>query len=351
MIVAGRVSQKMAPVLRQIYDQMSEPKWVISMGVCASSGGMFNNYAIVQGVDHIVPVDIYLPGCPPRPEMLIDAIVKLHDKIQNMKLGVNREREVTELEEARLRRLPLAVAASAGAGQAPVRRLGRHEPAGPLTPSPRAGRHAVTGPDEPKQGDSRAAGSTAVPDPAALAGRERLAEQVPADRHVRHLGRPATPPATAACRSAGRRGSPARGRTAPTSTRSPTRWPARSRPAAPASATPSSRWSSPTASSPSTCGASTCSAVASRLRDDPALAFEMCLGVSGVHYPADAGEELHAVYHLLSITHNRRLRLEVTAPDADPHVPVAGGRLSRPATSTSARPGTSSASSSTATRR
>ena len=107
MIVAGRVSQKMGPVLRQIYDQMSNPKWVISMGVCASSGGMFNNYAIVQGVDHIVPVDIYLPGCPPRPEMLIDAIVKLHDKIQNMKLGVNRERQITELEEARLRRLPL----------------------------------------------------------------------------------------------------------------------------------------------------------------------------------------------------------------------------------------------------
>ncbi len=108
MIVAGRVSQKMAPVLRQIYDQMSEPKWVISMGVCASSGGMFNNYAIVQGVDHVVPVDIYLPGCPPRPEMLLDAIVKLHDKIQNMKLGVDREVEVAELEEARLRRLPLA---------------------------------------------------------------------------------------------------------------------------------------------------------------------------------------------------------------------------------------------------
>jgi NADH-quinone oxidoreductase subunit B len=108
MIVAGRVSQKMAPVLRQIYDQMADPKWVISMGVCASSGGMFNNYAIVQGVDHVVPVDIYLPGCPPRPEMLLDAIMKLHDKIMNMKLGVNREREVTELEEARLRRLPLA---------------------------------------------------------------------------------------------------------------------------------------------------------------------------------------------------------------------------------------------------
>jgi NADH-quinone oxidoreductase subunit B len=104
MIVAGRVSQKMAPVLRRIYDQMSDPKWVISMGVCASSGGMFNNYAIVQGVDHIVPVDIYLPGCPPRPEMLLDAIVKLHDKIENMKLGVNRQREIIELEEASLRR-------------------------------------------------------------------------------------------------------------------------------------------------------------------------------------------------------------------------------------------------------
>jgi NADH-quinone oxidoreductase subunit B len=83
MIVAGRVSQKMAPVLRQIYDQMPEPKWVLAMGVCASSGGMFNNYAIVQGVDHVVPVDMYLPGCPPRPEMLLDAIIKIHDKIQN----------------------------------------------------------------------------------------------------------------------------------------------------------------------------------------------------------------------------------------------------------------------------
>jgi NADH-quinone oxidoreductase subunit B len=74
MIVAGRVSQKMAPVLRQIYDQMMEPKWVISMGVCASSGGMFNNYAIVQGVDQVVPVDVYAPGCPPGPETLIHAI-------------------------------------------------------------------------------------------------------------------------------------------------------------------------------------------------------------------------------------------------------------------------------------
>ena len=83
MIVAGRVSQKMAPVLRQVYDQMMEPKWVIAMGVCASSGGMFNNYAIVQGVDQIVPVDIYAPGCPPGPETLLHAIVSLHEKIKN----------------------------------------------------------------------------------------------------------------------------------------------------------------------------------------------------------------------------------------------------------------------------
>jgi NADH-quinone oxidoreductase subunit B len=81
MIVAGRVSQKMAPVLRQIYDQMPEPKWVIAMGACASCGGMFNNYAIVQGVDKVVPVDVYLPGCPPRPEGLLDALIKLQKKI------------------------------------------------------------------------------------------------------------------------------------------------------------------------------------------------------------------------------------------------------------------------------
>jgi NADH-quinone oxidoreductase subunit B len=100
MIVAGRVSQKMAPVLRQIYDQMPDPKWVLSMGVCASTGGMFNNYAIVQGVDHIVPVDMYLPGCPPRPEMLIDAILKLHEKVMHEPLGDKRRRAI-EAQEAR----------------------------------------------------------------------------------------------------------------------------------------------------------------------------------------------------------------------------------------------------------
>ncbi len=94
MIVAGRVSQKMAPVVRQIYDQMAEPRWVIAMGVCASSGGMFNNYAILQGVDHIIPVDMYLPGCPPRPEMLIDAVLKLHHKISHEPLGPKRAQKL-----------------------------------------------------------------------------------------------------------------------------------------------------------------------------------------------------------------------------------------------------------------
>ena len=91
MIVAGRVSQKMAPVLRQVYDQMMEPKWVISMGVCASSGGMFNNYAIVQGIDQVVPVDVYAPGCPPGPETLMHAILTLHEKIKTGELLKRRE--------------------------------------------------------------------------------------------------------------------------------------------------------------------------------------------------------------------------------------------------------------------
>lgn len=102
MIVAGRVSQKMAPVVRQVYDQMPEPKWVLSMGVCASSGGMFNNYAVVQGVDHVVPVDIYLPGCPPRPEMLIHAILALHDQIQHEPLLKHKKDIARAVEQAAL---------------------------------------------------------------------------------------------------------------------------------------------------------------------------------------------------------------------------------------------------------
>ncbi len=87
MIVAGRLSQKMAPVLRQVYDQMAEPKWVISMGACASTGGMFNNYALVQGVDEIVPVDMYIPGCPPGPQSLMHGILTLQSKIVSGELA------------------------------------------------------------------------------------------------------------------------------------------------------------------------------------------------------------------------------------------------------------------------
>jgi NADH-quinone oxidoreductase subunit B len=87
MIVAGRVSRKMAPVLRRLYDQMPAPKWVIAMGDCASCGGVFNNYAILQGVDEIVPVDVYIGGCPPRPEQLIDGIMTLHEKVMKEKIS------------------------------------------------------------------------------------------------------------------------------------------------------------------------------------------------------------------------------------------------------------------------
>jgi NADH-quinone oxidoreductase subunit B len=100
MIVSGRVSRKMAPVLRRIYDQMPEPKWVISMGACATSGGVFDNYAIVQGVDKIVPVDVYIPRCPPRPEMLIHAVMMLQEKVMKESLRDRKDVPVSEAVEA-----------------------------------------------------------------------------------------------------------------------------------------------------------------------------------------------------------------------------------------------------------
>lgn len=100
LIVSGRLSRKMAPVVRKLYDQMSDPKWVISMGDCASTGGVFNNYAIVPGVDEIIPVDVYVAGCPPRPEALIDGFIMLQEKVKQEKIsGVRRVRMNGEWKE------------------------------------------------------------------------------------------------------------------------------------------------------------------------------------------------------------------------------------------------------------
>jgi NADH-quinone oxidoreductase subunit B len=87
MLVMGTINYRMAPVLQQIYDQMPDPKWVISMGVCASSGGFYDNYAVVQGIDELIPVDVYVAGCPPRPENVIGAIAKLQDKISKERVN------------------------------------------------------------------------------------------------------------------------------------------------------------------------------------------------------------------------------------------------------------------------
>jgi NADH-quinone oxidoreductase subunit B len=97
LIVSGRVSNKMAPVVKLLYEQMAEPKWVIAMGACASTGGVFNNYAIIQGVDKLLPVDIYVPGCPPRPEQLLEGIMKLHKKImtESFKKSTSRSTDST----------------------------------------------------------------------------------------------------------------------------------------------------------------------------------------------------------------------------------------------------------------
>ncbi len=205
MIVAGRVSQKMAPVLRQIYDQMAEPKWVLAMGVCASSGGMFNNYAIVQGVDHVVPVDIYLPGCPPRPEMLLHAILKLHDKIQEMPLGVQPRGG-----DPRSR--------AGGAGGDPDDRAQRS--AAVMSHSGEEQTTVTENGTDPQNENSR--------------GHRR------APRHVRGEGLAATRPATAAWSARWRCPAARRGRTAAISTTSSTSWPPHS--ARTGTPRPSSEW-------------------------------------------------------------------------------------------------------------
>ena len=83
LMVMGTISKKMGPVLRQVYEQMAEPKWVLSMGACASTGGIFDTYSVLQGIDRIIPVDVYIPGCPPRPEQVLDGILKIQELVQS----------------------------------------------------------------------------------------------------------------------------------------------------------------------------------------------------------------------------------------------------------------------------
>lgn len=109
IMVLGTITYKMAPVLREIYDQLSEPKYVVSIGACASSGGMFHTYGVVQGIDRFLPVDIYVPGCPPRPEAFIDALIKLQQKVKTQGLEERRAEVMRKLEEINERNRPVIV--------------------------------------------------------------------------------------------------------------------------------------------------------------------------------------------------------------------------------------------------
>ena len=102
MIIAGTVTRKFAPVVRRLYDQMPEPRWVIAMGTCAISGGVYNTYAVVQGSETFVPVDVHVPGCPPRPEMLIDAMFKLREKVRHTPIGIHAVEVAREDEQRQL---------------------------------------------------------------------------------------------------------------------------------------------------------------------------------------------------------------------------------------------------------
>ena len=109
ILVLGTVTYKMAPVLREIYDQLCEPKYVISVGACASSGGMFDTYGVVQGVDRFLPVDIYVPGCPPRPEAIMDALIKLQQKVQTQGLEARRQEVMRKIDEINEKNRPVIV--------------------------------------------------------------------------------------------------------------------------------------------------------------------------------------------------------------------------------------------------
>ena len=280
----------MAPVLRQIYDQMAEPRWVLAMGVCASSGGMFNNYAVVQGVDHVVPVDMYLPGCPPRPEMLIDAILKLHQKIQHGRSAPARRRARAQGEKLEL--LPVLVKYGS---------LERGPTSSPASPDGgRAARGAADGRDQcPAR---RRAGRPSTPPGAD--GHGRPARACSASRGSGDtsgfggLRLPAYAPA------------PAERPTAAGSTRSSTSRGARSTRAASRSTTRSTQVVVDR-------GEMTCTSRREHLPSwpRPCATTRRCASSSAPGCPASttasAAAQLHSVVHLLSMTYRRRLRLEV----------------------------------------